>query len=584
VLVVAGPILYMPGTMHPFSSPKLAALGLAIGLFALSLWSERSTPLSRPTLWLLAGLLLFGSLSFLRTESVSLSFWGVEDFEMGGFVMLLGLAAFLLGAYSYPLLDTQPWIRNALVLPAILLGAAIVPWLLGLLPDYFQGTRLSLSLGNPIHLGAYAAAILVFSVAVLPVASPRSRVFLAVAALSSVGLLMASQSRGGLLGAGVALLLLLGSSGKLRPSAKRIRLLKVVALVGAAGVVFTLLWLTVPRIIDFDLGGESVRLSLLSTAVGALPDSLVTGSGPATFKLHHLAQLTPSEVTFLYKVSKPVPSHAHNWLLEYSVTYGVPFALLFTLLLTLPGRHLRSSTRMQRGAYCGSIAIATAGLFNPMSIPTLTLLLLLLGYSSVRQHSSAPLTATTPTRPRRRAVQHVALTAVGILILSQSAIFLYVDERAKTYSVQGNGQKLERVASLLVPGRPSLFTAAGQAFAFDGRFRRRPDLAERVDEVFAKAVSLDSKDVTTLMSWGVALQILDRHREAISKFESALELVPGWPVAERSMAYSYSELGDREQAAAILRGTLMRHPYDRPTWQLFRLVSYEQPALLGIRG
>jgi len=97
-----------------------------------------------------------------------------------------------------------------------------------------------------------------------------------------------------------------------------------------------------------------------------------------------------------------------------------------------------------------------------------------------------------------------------------------------------------------------------------------------VDRVFARAAAIDPSDITTLMGWGTALQVLDRHEDAIGKFEKTLELVPTWPVAERSMAYSYAELGQRDKAKAMLRNILRRHPDDDGTKQVLAVVRANQ--------
>ncbi len=572
VLLLGLPLIYVSGAMHPFSSPKLAILGLAVFLFMVSLWSESSIPLSRPTKLAVAGLLLFGALALANSPSFALSFWGAENEELGAFAMLLSLGAFLLGAYSLPLLDSQPWIRYALVLPVIPLALMLLPWGTGLLPGYFGSSRFSLSFGHPIHLGNYAGVVLLFSVVLVTHTTGRPRVFMLAAALSSAGLLLASQSRGGLL-ATVLCLLLYGSLkyGRFWKGRKFIRRLPL----GLAAILVLMVGLSVlaPRMVNLS-SGDSVRRDIWVSGLKALPGSALVGSGPATFKLHHLEYFTSAKLDTLYPRAQPIAANAHNWFLEYAVTYGLPFALLVTLLVALPVRRFRRMTAIQRASYLASLVVWIAGLFNPLSITTLGIAMLLLGYSSA-QPAPRPATVASPAKYQRYWLKPT-LVIGGLLLFLQTSAFLYVDERAKTYDLEGDTPALAHLSVLQAPDRPSFLRTLGARYAFDIRFGGRGDLAGEVDRVFTRATAIDPSDITTWMGWGTALQVLDRHEDAIKKFEATLQLVPAWPVAERSMAYSYAELGQRDKAKAMLRDILRRHPDDGGTKQVLAVVLADQ--------
>ena len=79
-------------------------------------------------------------------------------------------------------------------------------------------------------------------------------------------------------------------------------------------------------------------------------------------------------------------------------------------------------------------------------------------------------------------------------------------------------------------GGDDLFQAAGLAAALGG------DLA-RAEAFFARGAAKRPRDVSVRGDWGLALEKLGRHREALARYRDALAIDPNDPAALNALAY-----------------------------------------------
>ena len=109
--------------------------------------------------------------------------------------------------------------------------------------------------------------------------------------------------------------------------------------------------------------------------------------------------------------------------------------------------------------------------------------------------------------------------------------------------------------------------------------------AEEVDRLFARAKTIDPREPLTELEWAMALQMLDRHDDAIAHLQEAILIYPDWPLALKGVAFSYLDTGRAEEALPILERLHGLYP-DDPTssscWiRLDRLCSSRLQRLAG---
>jgi tetratricopeptide (TPR) repeat protein len=102
-------------------------------------------------------------------------------------------------------------------------------------------------------------------------------------------------------------------------------------------------------------------------------------------------------------------------------------------------------------------------------------------------------------------------------------------------------------------------------------------LSAKVDALFAQAQRLDPQEPMTQLQWSVALQVLDRHKDAILHYQRALDLYPEWPLALKGMAFSYLEEGRADLALPILTDMSVRYPDDPMVEQLLQRAEQGGP-------
>jgi len=257
-------------------------------------------------------------------------------------------------------LARRPWIIE-LALTA-LLGAAGLMWTLALLqvswwyaaqqamPALLRDNGLSLSfsnlprlsvLGNPNAMAAYLAPIAPLIWHKFTISSRRSsRALLALWGILVLGVLILTQSRGGLLGLSFALAYYGLTVARQRPqegrSGSKWLKMGLAALAILLGLAVYGAIIRYGRGIGFQGNSSQVRLETMSGAVKILMAHPLTGSGPGTFGQELLRHQRPL---------RELHAHAHNLFLTFAAETGVLGILSMIWLIGAAFRQWRAAGR-----------------------------------------------------------------------------------------------------------------------------------------------------------------------------------------------------------------------------------------------
>lgn len=580
LLVVGLPVLYSTSVAYPFSSPKLAVLGaaVALGVVAVALPSKArlgGASRLRVALLVLAASLATVALAF--SPVLGVSFWGRHDQEVGYLVVLSSLGAYAIGVAFLPAMGRWPRLLDLALLPAGLLAALSIWTVAGLpVPGYFFGNADAgpvLTMGNPTHVGAYLAAMFAFALSRAIREVGRRRLFLTALAL----LLCAGAVTSGSFAAMIALAAgALWVSWNALRGRGRIRWLipSVTIVILAAGIALGSVLPGSPLTNAFTVRGGD-RMETYWVALKTIVANPLLGVGPANFQSALLSQLTPELVHTTYYAQ--VSADAHDWFLEFGATYGLLFAVVLASLLVTPLVRRTGRTTAQEPAAGAALGLAVAYLFGPIALSTLPLLAFFSGVAAARA-------ATEPVEARAdfaaRAARHagsIALVALAGIVLAGSMHFLSVDYEVRQGALYGQTDRITSAARRLAPQLPDPYWTAGKLAAFEGRFNAAPERAAQVDGLFAEAEKLDPWEPLTQIQWGVALQVLHRHEDAVLRFRRALELYPDWPLSLKGMAFSYLEEGRADLALPILTDMSALYPDDPVVAQLLQRARQAQP-------
>jgi tetratricopeptide (TPR) repeat protein len=572
LLAIGLPILYSTSVAYPFSSPKLVVLGIAVALGAVGLALPTRARHDLRGLRLMAivtAAACLATLAFALSPVLGVSFWGRHDQEVGYLAILASLGAYVVGTGFPEVMTRWPRLVDLALVPAVLLACLSIWALAGLpLPAYFIGNTDAgpvLTMGNSTHVGAYLAAMAAFCVSrMLHARGKRKIATTALALLLAAGVVI-SASFAAVIALAVGVLWVsfnaLRHRGRLRwviPGA-------TLALL-ALGIVLGLAFPDLPLARTFTLRG-GIRGETYWIALKTIAEHPLFGVGPANFQSALLSNLTPDLVHSTYYAQ--IAADAHSWPLELASTYGLPFAALAAWLFVVPVVKAKGRTPAQESVAAAVVALLTAYLFGPIALSTFPLLAYFCGVAAGR-----PL-AEGAASPRKRLTSlvagyggPVALVVLAAVVLLGSVHYLAVDYDVRQGDLYEQTERITSAARRLFPPLPDPYWTAGKLAAFEGRFLGRPDQAAEVDILFTEAERLDPREPLTQLQWGAALQVLERHDDAMARFRRALELYPDWPLALKGIAFSYLEEGQADLALPILSSMAALYPDDPMVTQL----------------
>lgn len=560
VVLVGAPLLYSTAVYHPFSTPKIVAVGLAAGLTVLSitLLPGSGVHLPRTPLVVVSIALALAGLSYAFSPLPGISLWGRPNQEVGLLVVVYSLILYVLG-----MLLTRP--VESILDPVRVATWASLPvlfmtgWALAGLPlsdnmTSSTGGRPSATFGNPVHLAAYLAAGAVLAAGTsLYGEHLRARIpAVLLAAACAVGVVLAA-SRAALAGLLVGLVLLAMTGGHRLPRKWLVPLpvlLILGLLAGAAinpgeSILYKVRNITDPRF-------YGARWHAWAIALDALPQRPLFGVGPANFERIFYRALTPELIHDYFAFERF--TDAHSWPLELATTYGLPFALVFAWLLLRPLIRLRALDPSRRVAYAGALALAVSYLFNPLAISTLPLLAL---YAGLAGGSPTESRGTPGSRPALRSLSLAAGTVLALAMLLPALFFLRADFELRQGSLHNDLDRMRSAADGLKPGLPSFYYPPGRKLSYEVSRDPSPQKAALLNTFYALPRSLDPEEPDTELQWAVGLLGAKQYEQAIAHIERALQIAPGSPHPLGLLAVTYLEMGQPRKALPILE-TLQR--------------------------
>lgn len=333
------PLVFIPIVIFPFVFSKLIAFQILIGLtfpaYLMLAWME---PEMRPK----RHILLIGICCYFTALALSVFFasdparawWGNQE-RMNGLFTLLHFLAWLVMAVS--LLKTERAWRHLMnyqiVLSVIMAIVAILQRPYPKLLLFPASPRVGGLLDNPIYMAAYQIFNLFF-IAWLAMRTKNrvAWVWYAVAAAIDFTAFVLAQSRGGLLGLGVGLLIFAVSISVLTKSRKaRWSIAGLIVLAFATyGVLFTfrhtplIRQSPVARLLDFS-GSDTTRFIAWRIAWEGFLEKPIVGWGFDNFHILFNAKYNPQSLRF--GAYETWFDRSHNWVLDALAMTGV-FGLL----------------------------------------------------------------------------------------------------------------------------------------------------------------------------------------------------------------------------------------------------------------
>ncbi len=542
------------GTRLVFSLPAFALLGVAALLVRRSPAAGVAT-VSGPCLAATGALF---SYLILRAAFSPVPYLAREDI----FLMLACLVVYLLTAFFVVSA------RSRLVVFAVLLGLAMVHTAVGVAQaaggeDFMlfgflrpmSGSRASGLYISPNHYAGFLeiTAVLGLSVVWWSTRKPAVRIFAGWATLCvGVGLLL-SQSRGGVLCAGVALAAWAGISLWMhwlkRPQGlgmASFAILAALALVlGAGGWVASQNFELQQRLAT--TFGRDIRVANWAAALDQFHSAPVFGTGAGTHlylgRLYRRPELQSD------------PIHAHNDYLELLAEYGVLGAVGMAIFLALHVRHggqaigrCARALRMQGdsnsdelaliiGALAAGAGIAAHSLidFNlhiPGNALVMAFLFGILANPNLAGESPAPAVSDPrATFAARRALPALGGALLGLALLAWPGEFFTEKARIHLRSdeLSAAAASAER-ARQLDPWNPfsafHLGEACRLAVAEDPDYASRQVLRNRAERAYADGLRIFPRDENLLVRRAQVLGELKRFDEAEASFQAALAADP----------------------------------------------------------
>jgi O-antigen ligase len=532
------PVLFVTAFTLSAWGPRDAALPV-VAAGGLSVVARVLTgPLRRPAL-LATSFLVWALVATAAAPNPTVAFWGRYSLGTGWVFVAALVGAWTLGAAARP--GAASLIERA-ILAACLVNAAVA-----FLQQLFNLSALQLGLyqgrspglfGNPVYLAEllagglwltlcrfgrvrWAWAGIVFVAGA--VALTGSRFGLGLAVLAAAAAIRRLGWRPGLVAAGlVAVGLALGTA---------------VGAAGPGGAGAT----SVDRAGQAPVSGVRPRLDTWASAVPAVGQRPLVGWGPSGF----LAATTPRRTLAVAREegADQIFGDAHNLLVEYAVTTGIPgLGLLVAWLVTA-----FAATRRRDGwpPLAGFAAFTLAlSLVEPLYVGVTPIAVLALGAAaaSVAVESKARTNKTLMGVLAMVGVVTAAVLATGLILLQHANV---ADDPAGA-----------KTAVRLLPAWPQPATQVAHLEAVAGA-TGHAGAASQALAWFATAAHRDPADPGPWNEWGGALLVAGDAEPARAAFEHALARNPWSLLALRGLAHIAVDQGD-PAAAMRYRARIQR--------------------------
>ena len=527
------PVLVVPNSLTGYRLAAIVVLAaVALPLLVTSLVHHRDVAAAAA-----AGFVVWAGLSTLTSGNVTMSLWGQYDW-FTGFVFVVALTgAWTIGRRAG---DRIRYIENGL------LAAAALNALLSILQLLLDLSRFDLQLyagrstglmGNPVYLAILVAGG--FWIAATRMARPRLSAAL-LCALLAAGV-QASGSR-----AAVALLAL---SIVFVPLPFRLRgLAAAAAVVGlavasAAGTVHHSQ--TGSSRIAQNIGSQAgyrARGDMWRVSRHAIARAPVLGAGPGRYQA-----ATERDRTLTYvkdEAAAAIYADAHNLVVEYAVTTGVPGVLLLGLWLYLALR--RARLRSALGGF--AVLVLLFHLVEPQSLQATPLAFLALGAAA------APDWLTDEDHAYGWAHAGAAgagAIGAGVLVVG----FWFLNQARLDFRVSD-----ARTAARLLPGWPQPTDQLARAYLFRGRTARREADLQSAVAVRRHEVRLDPDDPEVYVNLATGLAIVGDDGGVETALHQLLAVDPYSVLALNELASRDLRRGDRSGALSKLRRSLAVKP------------------------
>lgn len=353
-VALAAPLLLDSGFFYPFITSKAFVFGLTVQILLLAFLALQTVSADyRPKInrmfLLLSGFVAWATFVSILAGNFYRSFWSNME-RSEGLILWFHLLAFMLITVAV-LKDKKSW-------HAFLDVSIGVSWLVGLfgLGQFFQvksllatsGARVDATIGNPAFLAAYMLFNLAFAAYLLTQRKTAVyRVYYGASALLFAWTVVASQTRGAVLGltAGVllsALLLAFFNRGNLR--ARQVGVAAILAVVLFSGGLYVLKnsafvqdSALLQRLASISLSDRTVETRLVTwqAAWTGWKGKFVTGYGLENFSEVFDKHFPP--VIYQKEGSQIWFDRAHNVIFDRGTTTGIVGLLLYLSFLFYPG-------------------------------------------------------------------------------------------------------------------------------------------------------------------------------------------------------------------------------------------------------
>ncbi|HET7488250.1 MAG TPA: O-antigen ligase family protein [Acidimicrobiales bacterium] len=519
------PIAYSTELEHPFWAPKAALCLLLLGPGAVAV--ARLVAAGDGAAMAATAFVAAAGLSAALSDKPALALVGGANWGTG-----LLFDATLVGAWALGRLCTGHRRRQLVtaVLAAALVNAA-VGWLQArdLVPDVLESPGRSAGLmGNPVHLGALAAAAIVLAGSRL---REDRRWYLWVGALALLA--GAAQLSGGRSAVGLGLVATAVVAWRAGPRRGAAAVAAVVA-----GALVASVWAGGKAVTGSSraVGQESTaqvgeRIDLWRLSVGAIGRRPLLGWGPDRFE----AATTPRYVPPVTEGGRQIYRDAHNWVVEYATTTGLVGLGLLVAWLALAARDAR-------GPLAAVAAVAGVFLlFEPLSVSLCPLALLALGAST----RGPPLPAAGPAWR--------AAAVAGLLVGAGFAVVLLAGEVRLRQATLDISRDRYRQAAPLLPAWPDVSLAGARVEAY---FGLHDEAARRATLELARQAT--RRDPASSQAWaylGQLERVWGSEQRARAALDAALRRDP-WLAEALERRASLARSGGEDGVLADVCGRL----------------------------
>ena len=536
------PVVFSPSVQATFWTPA-AALCLVVagvGLPRLVALVRARSAGAWPAAAAALAFLLAGFVSALLAADVRLAFLGHYYWGTGWLFTAALVGGWALGRS----LDG----RGRRIVESAILAAALVNAVVAVLEAVVDleafhlgryGGRSPGLLGNPVHLGAFAAAAMTLVAARLAERPRRWTVAAAVVILAAG--VQTSGSRFGLVVLlGVVVWVFVAYRWRVGAVFAALAIAGLAVGTGAASGIDGGSALASGRIAATAGNGVTPRVETWKDGAEALRDRPLLGHGPGQFR----AATSPLRGVEVARHEAPdrLFVDAHNLVVEYGVTTGVVglAALLAMLAFGL------------RGAAGPLLAFAIAELANhlvePQAVRTTPVAFLALGAAA-----AGAVGAPVISRGLRRAV--AVATTVLVAVAVAAGAWLLVGDFHLEQARLDFGRYHARVAHEMLPW-PEAAEVRSRVFLFEGRVTRDERLTERGIAYLRDAIDRDPRNPTLLNQLGYRLLGEGQLGESRRAFLRALRWNPVSTIARNGLARSALARGEPAEAAEWARSSL----------------------------